>query len=313
MLSDVMYKRRLYCELKGPDCEDCRSSWEKIVTTSDYETNVGEFDIYLCRKHKLGFTDPYPTEETCGFLYETRETGDFDIIRNTPIDHIKDFLASRQIANMVPKDSRIDAVLDYSTGNGRFAFLASRVFKKARIDAVDYQEQSPPLLEKNKKIVNYYSSKDFRKSSRKYDLIILRHVLEHSHHPVTLLVELASRLASKGILYIEVPNLESGCAKIFGRYWKGFYVPRHIFHYTIDSLSEIIHKGGLEADIERNEMPMMGNIISIFTGIDKSNLVIQFCGILLHPVQLAIEKAFQSSTCLNARCKHKGRVEQEDH
>jgi SAM-dependent methyltransferase len=151
---------------------------------------------------------------------------------------------------------------------------------------------------------------EFAERRQQYDLILLRHVLEHTHHPVQLVARLADRLASNGVLYIEVPNLDSGCAKAFGRYWAGYYVPRHIFHYTVDSLSEIVRRAGLESEIGRNVMPMMGNMISILTGTDKTSNFVRFCGILLHPLQLIIEAMYRSSTCINARCRHsKAKIE----
>jgi hypothetical protein len=105
----------------------------------------------------------------------------------------------------------------------------------------------------------------------------------------------------KGFYIIEVPNLNSGCAKVFGKYWKGYYVPRHIFHFTKQSLSEVIELAGVCGKIEGIEMPLMGNTISIITGIDKKNVVVQLLGILLHPFQVLIELVSGSSTVLAAR------------
>jgi 2-polyprenyl-3-methyl-5-hydroxy-6-metoxy-1,4-benzoquinol methylase len=273
-----------------------------VVRLKDHETNLGEFDVYFCQRCKLGFTDPYPTEETSGYLYETKESGDFDIIRDSPIDHIKDFLSRRQLARLVPQN-QIRAILDFATGNGRFAVSAKKVFPNARVDAVDFQANAPPLLRSQAGRVNYHHLPIFTEKPQQYDLIILRHVLEHTHHPVQLLKYLAARLAPDGVIYVEVPNLDSGCAKIFGKYWKGYYVPRHIFHYTIDSLTEIAKRAGLNAETGRNEMPLMGNMVSILTGADKSNILIQCLGILLYPIQVVIETLFRSSTCINARCR----------
>jgi len=303
MYDAVKYQSRTTCELRQESCENCRAHWQRVVRLKDHETNLGEFDVYLCRRCKLGFTDPYPTEETSGHLYETKESGDFDIIRDSPIDHVKDFLSRRQLTLLAPH-SHVRAVLDFATGNGRFAVSATKVFPSARVDAVDYQPTPPQLLQRQGSTVNYYSQTAFAEQHQQYDLIILRHVLEHTHHPVHLLKYLSERLAEDGTVYIEVPNLDSACAKIFGKYWKGYYVPRHIFHYTIDSLTELVKRAGLEAEVGRNEMPLMGNTLSILTGADKSSVFVQSLGILLYPVQLVSEASHRSSTCINARCRH---------
>jgi 2-polyprenyl-3-methyl-5-hydroxy-6-metoxy-1,4-benzoquinol methylase len=303
MYDKVEYQTRTTCELRQEACEDCTAYWHRVVHTKDHETNLGEFDVYYCRRCKLGFTVPYPTEETSGYLYETKETSDFDIVRDSPIDRLKDYLSRRQITRLAPH-SHVQAVLDFSTGNGRFAVSATKVFPDARVDAVDYQATPPQLLQRQGCRVNYQNHTAFAGQRQKYDLIILRHVLEHTHHPVQLMKFLSERLAPDGVVYIEVPNLDSGCAKVFGKYWKAYYVPRHIFHYTKDSLAEIVERAGLEAEVGRNETPLMGNTISILTGADKSNVLVQGLGVLLHPIQLAIEALYRSSTCINARCRH---------
>lgn len=295
----VKYKNRTTCEL----CKNCKKKWKKIINVKDHETNLGNFDVFLCKFCKLGFTDPYPTEETSGYLYETKNSSDFDVIYDSPIDLIKDFLSRRKLLKIV-SNKNISSVLDFSTGNGRFAFQANKVFTNANIDAVDFQKTPPQLLSKNINTkIKYYNQKDFVKKYKKYDLIILRHVLEHNHHPVKLIKFLSKHLNPEGILYIEVPNLDSGCAKVFGKYWNNYYVPRHIFHYTNESLTKIIKSAGLKLELSRNEMPLIGNIISILTKTSKSNITVQFLGILLYPLQLIIEFFYRSSTCINARCK----------
>ena len=272
----------------------------------DHESRLGDFAVVYCPDCRLGMTDPYPSEATVGRLYETRESGDFDRINPGPIDRLKDALAARQLCRLVPTDSaEVGAVLDYATGNGRFARAAARVFPSAAVDAVDYQEEPPALLrspdESGK--VRYSNVAKWERGETRYDLIVLRHVLEHTHRPVELLTRLGARLTNRGMLYVEVPNLDAGCALVFGRNWKGWYVPRHIFHYTRASLAEIAYSAGLDAAVGTSEMPLMGNTLAILTGLDKANPLVQAVGIVLHPVQLLIGMASGNPTCLTARCR----------
>ncbi len=308
MNGKINFLTRTTCELRNEPINDCRKYWEKVIRLKDHESGLGEFDVYFCPRCSLGFTDPYPTEETTAFLYDSKESADFDVIKNTIIDKIKDFLSRRQIIRIAQPHKHINSVLDYATGNGRFAMQSAKVFPNACIHAVDYQDAPPQHLLDEDVRVNYFNLKDFGELNQKYDLIFLRHVLEHTHHPIELLNNLAKRLNPNGILYVEVPNLHSGCAKLFGKNWNSYYVPRHIYHYTIRSLKEIVTTAGLRAEIGKNEMPLMGNTISILTGLDKSNFLVQCMGALLFPIQILIEVFYGSSTCINARCRH---VEQE--
>jgi 2-polyprenyl-3-methyl-5-hydroxy-6-metoxy-1,4-benzoquinol methylase len=308
MNTRIKYINRSKCAIRDLDFKNCLSKCKKIIRINDHESGLGEFDVMYCQICKLGYTNPFPTEETTGLLYDSKSTGDFDIINNSLFDRIKDFLSYRLIRRITSKIS-INNVIDYATGNGRFAHASLAAFRGANVTAVDYQPSPPPSLikyanGKNSRI-EYKQITDTEYRNKKYDLIILRHVLEHTHHPVELVKFLSNLLTTEGIIYIEVPNLKSGCAKIFGKYWKGYYVPRHIFHFTKESLNEILRLAGLHGDITDIEMPLMGNTFSIFTGFSKTNISVRFVGVLLHPLQILLGLLFGGSTALSARCHRK--------
>ena len=273
-----------------------------VVRIPDYESSLGEFDVVKCRRCALGHTNPYPTAETAGVLYSTKQSADFDLITGSVIDQIKDRLA-RRLAAKLGRETVVRSVLDFSTGNGRFALAAAEVFPDAKVDAVDFQNEPPPALQDESR-VQYLTMDAFSTSHESYDVIILRHVLEHTHDPVALVASLGAHLTPRGILYIEVPNLDSTCAKSFRDKWPGFYVPRHIFHYTQASLAAIIARAGMEYRLGRTEMPLMGNVLAIALR-RKSNLPIKVAGVALQPAQIAVERVTGSSTCITAICRRR--------
>jgi 2-polyprenyl-3-methyl-5-hydroxy-6-metoxy-1,4-benzoquinol methylase len=303
----VRYEKRASCPLRHGSATaptgSCERHWTLRARVADHESQLGEFGVYYCTRCKLGLTEPFPSEDTVDRLYATKASSDFDEMRDSVIDRIKDHLSVRLLKRLAPH-ANVQCVLDYGTGNGRFAISAAKVFANAQIDAVDYQLEAPAGLRNRTDGVHYHQVSKFWERHRLYDLIVLRHVLEHTHQPVKLLKRLASRLAPDGLIYIEVPNMDAGCARVFGKRWVGYYVPRHIFHYTLDSLAEAARNAGLRAELGRNEMPLMGNTVAILAGMPKSNIVMQCLGVFLHPLQLAIEAWHGSSTCIHARCTH---------
>ena len=298
----VQYEPRKTCALRGHDVAACKARWHTVVRLHDHETNIGDFDVIACDECHLGFTEPVPTEETVAGLYEGRTTTDYEHAKDSVVDRLKDRLSERQLKKLA-RGLRVERFLDYSTGNGRFALSASRAFPNAKIDAVDFEPTPPRLLVNTPPRIRYFQHDAFDAEDVEYDLIVLRHVLEHTHHPVDLITKLGRRLSPRGVLYIEVPNLDSGCAKVFGKNWKGYYVPRHLLHFTEASLAEVVERAGLKAEIGRNEMPLMGNTVAILTGADMGNVLVQLLGVALHPAQLAIEKAHDSATCIHAKCR----------
>lgn len=298
----VVYKKRECCALQPYGCTTTKNDLKFLLTVADHETQLGSFDIVKCTQCDVALTNPYPTEETVSYLYQGRSTADFHSVNNTLIDTIKSFLA-RRLIKKITRNRTVESVLDYGTGNGVFACETKVVLPTAEVVAMDYHETLPPLLHDENQI-RYVKYADFASELKKYDLIIVRHVLEHTHDPIAVLQDLKSRLSPKGIIYIEVPNLNSACGKLFGKYWRMYYVPRHIFHFSKNGLHKIASFSGLRAKIGKTNMPMMSCMVSILSGVDQSLLWVKLIGILLHPVQLLTEAVCRSSTCLYAICEH---------
>jgi SAM-dependent methyltransferase len=263
-----------------------------------------DYQVLYCEIGDLAFTNPYPTEETIGILYEDKSsTLNFDFINDSIVDKLKDYFGKKTIKSFSRglDVNRVDRVLDFGTGNGRYAVLSAKVFKNAFVHAVDYQKDPPPILKKQSlQNIQYINITDFNERTEKYDFIILRHVLEHNHHPIELLRTLASKLSRKGIIYIEVPSLSSGILKVFGKKINGYSIPYHLYHYSARSLGYIVKSGGLDCIIGYNEMPLMGGVIAALLKRER-NIFFQLLGIVLNPIQLFLSRIY-GPPCINVKC-----------
>lgn len=77
------------------------------------------------------------------------------------------------------------------------------------------------------------------------DLIVMQHVLEHVRDPAKVLAIVARVLKPGGVIVGELPNLRSWDAALFGRYWGGGHAPRHLWHFTPDTLRALLERTGL--------------------------------------------------------------------
>jgi hypothetical protein len=69
----------------------------------------------------------------------------------------------------------------------------------------------------------------------------------------------AKWLKPDGIFYVQVPNIESAEARVFGTYWHGLELPRHLFHYSPASLKRLAQSAGLTAvSLETQRNPAVG-------------------------------------------------------
>lgn len=81
---------------------------------------------------------------------------------------------------------------------------------------------------------------------RFFDVITLRAVLEHVHHPVETLQAVHRILKDHGMVYIVVPNIASLNFWLFGRFWYALETPRHLYAYSPNVMRRLARKTGFE-------------------------------------------------------------------
>jgi len=78
-----------------------------------------------------------------------------------------------------------------------------------------------------------------------FDVITCFDVLEHLYEPRQVLAKVGEWLKPGGIFYVLVPNIDSAEGRVFGSYWAGLELPRHLFHYSPPSLKFLAEAAGL--------------------------------------------------------------------
>lgn len=299
-INKVEFVSRVTC----PFHDSCGASEKlKFLKSADDTLTGRTFKIMRCPICEVALTDPYPSEETVKWLYEGRTSVDnYDPNRGTTMDKLKDFFARNDIRRLHASANRpkIKTVLDFGTGNGRFALASKHVFFSCSIDAVDF-EMDPPSALCHIEGIRYLPLDSFQQNSMKYDLIILRHVLEHVHNPVVFMSSMVERLTPDGVIYIEVPNIESAHVRYFSKLSNAFFVPYHLFHFNKNSLRTLMQSVGLNCVIKTKSLPLAGCMLANLLK-QKRNIVHQFIGIILHPLELILDWVHGKHT-LMAVCK----------
>ncbi len=77
-----------------------------------------------------------------------------------------------------------------------------------------------------------------------FDVIVMRHVLEHVPDPVRVLKECNRLLKPRGVLALAMPNGRSLGSHWFGRYWRGLTTPWHLHLFNPKSLKILLEKSG---------------------------------------------------------------------
>jgi SAM-dependent methyltransferase len=78
----------------------------------------------------------------------------------------------------------------------------------------------------------------------KFDLIVAWMVLEHLHDPIEGLRKLAERSLPGTWLAISTPNVAAWEFRLFKDRWYALHLPNHLYHFTPETLSAVLHAGG---------------------------------------------------------------------
>jgi SAM-dependent methyltransferase len=95
--------------------------------------------------------------------------------------------------------------------------------------------------------------------SQSFDVVTCFDVLEHLYEPRKVVAKVASWLKPGGIFYVLVPNIDSAEGRVFGSYWHGLELPRHLFHYSPASLKYLGESFGLRPmSLQTRRNPAVG-------------------------------------------------------
>jgi 2-polyprenyl-3-methyl-5-hydroxy-6-metoxy-1,4-benzoquinol methylase len=92
-----------------------------------------------------------------------------------------------------------------------------------------------------------------------FDVITCFDVLEHVYESRRVMARVVEWLKPGGIFYVLVPNIDSAEARVFGSYWHGLELPRHLSHFSPASLGHLAKSVGLqEISLQTHRNPAVG-------------------------------------------------------
>lgn len=79
-----------------------------------------------------------------------------------------------------------------------------------------------------------------------FDVITCFDLLEHVYQPRQFLAQVWQWLKPGGIVFTRLPNIDSWEARLFRSYWYGLELPRHLFHFSPQSLRNVMREKGFQ-------------------------------------------------------------------
>jgi 2-polyprenyl-3-methyl-5-hydroxy-6-metoxy-1,4-benzoquinol methylase len=226
-------------------CPICSSTvFDDYIETSDFTTTAESFRIVKCSGCQFLITNPRPTNETISRYYLSEKYISHTGGRSTLIDRI--YLAARRLTldlkyQLLSDYHQEGSVLDYGCGTGEFLhYLKQKNWTVQGVEPSDTARQKANGLLDQKVAPSLADI-----PTQEFQVITLWHVLEHIHELNETIQTLKKLLHKDGTIFIAVPNYESADAKRYEKHWAAYDVPRHLWHFSKDTMTQLLHRNGL--------------------------------------------------------------------
>jgi len=244
-----IYKTRKYCPVCGND------SFKQHSVVTDYFLTKKEFSISQCKKCDFLFTNPYPDDSIISEYYKSDSYLSHPKSKFSIFSLVYNLIRRLNIKNkyrVVTKGIEVGNVLDIGCGSGDFLNYCKE--HNWKIYGVEPNTEAREFASKRvgEEIFHPDHQKYFQ--SQSFDLITLWHVLEHIDDLDVQFAEIKRILKSTGRLVIALPNYKSYDANLYGNFWAGWDVPRHLHHFDRSTISILAKRYGFNLE---NVYPMV--------------------------------------------------------
>jgi 2-polyprenyl-3-methyl-5-hydroxy-6-metoxy-1,4-benzoquinol methylase len=227
------------------NCPVCKGKKEfkEYISAKDYLITKEEFKLVKCSNCNFIFTNPRPNSTSLGKYYKS---SNYDS-HKTSTTSLKDLLykkvrdySTRKKLEYINEITKGKTLLDIGCGAGYFINYCHA--NNWKVEGLEPNLEALPYIPPTIKIHSHLTTiKD-----NAFDIITMWHSLEHIEALDEVILKAKSALKSDGKLLIAIPNISSLDFKIYQEYWAALDVPRHLFHFTQETLAYLLKRFGLK-------------------------------------------------------------------
>jgi len=230
-------------------CPVCKSTQIQLqLSAKDYTVSGESFSIVACNNCTHLFTQNVAQQNEIGKYYASEN---YISHSDTQIGLVNKLYHSIRKRTLQSKKKLIERETEKSNGNildigcGTGAFLNTMQKGGWKITGLEPDETARVKAKTLYGIDPQPSNNIFNLSNNSYDAITMWHVLEHVHELNEYVAQLKNMLTEKGKIFIAVPNYTSYDAQHYGQFWAAYDVPRHLYHFSPESMKKLVEQHGL--------------------------------------------------------------------
>ena len=229
------------------ECPLCtNTSLNHHLKVRDYLVSLEQFNLVKCSNCSFIFTNPRPSLEEISGFYQSEDYISHSDKKNSLMDQLyflaRNLMFHQKLKWLKKYAQKSEPLLDFGCGTGSFIqFLSKRNWDAWGVEPGDSARQIAIQSNPNR----VFKSMDHM-SVQSFGTITLWHVLEHLHRLNHDLDKIQRALKPDGRLLIAVPNCNSLDASYYDRHWAGYDVPRHLFHFTPETINKLASDHGMQ-------------------------------------------------------------------
>lgn len=231
-------------------CPICGSaSLQPVLSARDHTVSGEEFQLLQCAACTLRFTQDVPDAASITPYYKSENYISHTNTSKGLINGLYQFVRKRTLKR---KRRLIEKLTGLHTGNlldvgsGTGAFVQEMNQQGWQVTGLEPDADARKVAKEVNAAVLTDISAFYELESGGYDAITMWHVLEHVHELQGYIGQLKNLLKENGRLFIAVPNYTSKDADIYQTHWAAYDVPRHLYHFSPQSVQVLMEKHGLK-------------------------------------------------------------------
>ncbi len=234
-------------DIEEVDCNLCGKNEAKLLFSLEDRSwtshLTGEWNIVQCENCQLVYLNPRPIKETLKIHYEKQYMKPGMSWLSKLFESLKEI--QEHLTKKIPLKEN-GRLLDVGCGTGRF--LVRQRDRGYEVYGVDIDESACEYVNRCGLTAFCGELRDTHWPDEYFDVMTFWDCLEHDFNPLETLKITRRILKKKGILILSLQNFASLERKFFQKEWSYFSVPRHLYHFTPETISNLLFKAGFTVE-----------------------------------------------------------------
>jgi len=232
------------------DCINCGYGIDHVKKVSRVKYNNTYLQVVICKNCGLVFINPRLAEYLYADLYKNDYHNETSHDSSVAIS-IKEIINKQKTDYKIPTrlknhiNTNVNSILDIGAGMGGNIQLLGSYFNCEHLACIEAQDICEAHIKNTikadliaKDVMEEWQTNYFET----FDIVVMRHVLEHLLDPVSVLEKINFVLKKNGIVYIAVPDMYDPKPPLKGYFFRNV----HLYYFCQETLSSIILKAGFE-------------------------------------------------------------------